>query len=103
MAYFSNGSEGEKLDEQCSQCPLGEGACPVFLVQMLHNYDQCGNEKLKAAMNLLINEEGLCQMRQLLMEKKVAVDQFHESNGPIEVMPVMLDWAKKHGVKVREL
>jgi len=56
MAYFSNGTDGEKLDAQCDTCPCGKKACPVFLVQMLHNYDQCDNPKLKAAMNLLIDE-----------------------------------------------
>ena len=61
MAYFSNGTEGEILYDQCHDCPLGYGwkqdahqktlldlgvpeadpkGCPVFMVQMQYNYDQ---------------------------------------------------------------
>lgn len=93
MAYFSNGTEGEKLDEQCDKCPLGQKACPVFLVQMLHNYDQCGNEKLKAAMDLLINEDGICQMRKMVLSAG-------ETEPPIKVMPVMKAWAEARGLRV---
>lgn len=66
MAYFSNSSEGAHLEEQCAKCPLGNKCCPVYLMQLTYNYDQCSNEKLKEAMNLLINERGDCQMRPLL-------------------------------------
>ncbi len=55
MAYFVNGSEGETLDAQCADCPLGYGwndpaqgrfefeidreprPCPVALVQLVYN------------------------------------------------------------------
>ena len=37
---------------------------------MQYNYDQIGNDKLKAAMNLLVDDEGICQLRPLLTEKK---------------------------------
>jgi hypothetical protein len=67
MAYFANGCEGEMLSAQCAECPLAEQPCPILLVQLMHNYDQCNNEKLKAAMNLLINEDGICQLRPLLL------------------------------------
>ncbi len=68
MAYFSNGTEGMILDEQCSQCPVGESedsCCPVHAIQMLYNYDQLkkGNEQLREAMNLLVDGKGKCQMR----------------------------------------
>ncbi len=70
MAYFSNGSEGEYLDNQCAECPLGEVACPVRHVQDNFNYDQVakGQEKLREAMNLLISPEGKCQLRPLVLQ-----------------------------------
>jgi len=87
MAYFANGSEGDILDRQCSDCPLGAGwndpsqktmfdvdapmrPCPVALVQSLFNYTQCkdGQEKLREAMNCLINEKGICQVREQLLQ-----------------------------------
>ena len=87
MAYFPNGSAGEILDEQCDDCPLGYGwndpkqatlfdvereprHCPVQLVQHIFNYKQVepGNEELRSAMNLLIDERGTCNVRQQLVE-----------------------------------
>lgn len=66
MAYFSNGSEGEYLENQCATCPLGDKLCPVRHVQLMHNYDQCTNPQLKSAMEILIDEDGDCQLRPLL-------------------------------------
>lgn len=45
--------------------------CPVETVQLLYNYDQCdkGQEKLREAMNLLIDEKGICQVCSKLTEK----------------------------------
>ena len=79
MAYFSNGSEGEALQSQCMDCPLGAGwngvkeelgPCPVALVQFEYNYEQCdkGQEKLRRAMNLLIDDKTRrCQVREQLV------------------------------------
>ncbi len=60
MAYFANGSEGEILEEQCARCPYGERPCPIIHVQMMYNYDQVkpGNEKLREAMDRLVDERG---------------------------------------------
>lgn len=68
MAYFSNGTEGMILDEQCAVCihEDQDAGCPIALVQMLYNYDQIGNDDLQAAMNILINEKGRCQMKPLI-------------------------------------
>lgn len=70
MAYFSNGSEGAYLYNQCLDCIhyVEDLGCPVALVQMLYNYDQMkeGNEKLREAMNLLINENGQCLMKPVI-------------------------------------
>jgi formate hydrogenlyase subunit 6/NADH:ubiquinone oxidoreductase subunit I len=70
MAYFPNGSSGEVLDLQCSRCPLGEGPCPVMGIQMIYNYDQldAGQEKLRQAMEMLVDEKGICQVHKQLME-----------------------------------
>ena len=67
MAYFSNGCEGEVLDMQCSEC-LPYDPCPVALVQMYFNYDQCaeGQEKLMKALNMLIDEKGNCLMKEYI-------------------------------------
>jgi hypothetical protein len=83
MAYFANGSEGELLQAQCDECPLGEKPCPVALVQVMHNYDQCTNEKLKAAMNLLIDEHGICRLRPLLIaaDPQVPTPKYRRDTG----------------------
>lgn len=68
MVYFSNGTEGMILDEQCGKCPLHDEGCPVYGVQQLYNYDQLddGQEKLKDAMSMLVNEKGVCQVREAM-------------------------------------
>ena len=71
MAYFSNGCEGETLDNQCCDCPLGELPCPTTLVQLTFNYDQCSNEKLKEAMTMLVDDDGICQTRKLLEKIRI--------------------------------
>lgn len=85
MAYFPNGTAGEVLDAQCADCPLGFGwndpkqgdlfsvdrwprSCPVKLVQLQFNYEQCDNSKLRSAMNVLIDDDGVCQVRNELAE-----------------------------------
>ncbi len=77
MAYFSNGSEGEILDRQCRLCLGWDSACPIALVQMLYNYDQVdkGREKLRDAMSLLIDDDGVCQMKKQLDERKMLVGE----------------------------
>jgi hypothetical protein len=69
MAYFSNGSEGEILEDQCQECILGLGGCPTYGVQFNFNYDQMSNEKLKEAMNMLVNEKGICQTKEAIDEQ----------------------------------
>ena len=78
MAYFSNSTDGDKLQQQCDTCPAGAinedridvtHYCPIRIVQDLNNYDQLkkGNEKLKAAMEVLIDEKLICQMLPILI------------------------------------
>ena len=86
MAYFPN-SSADTLTEQCYDCPLGAGwdnplqkrlfgderplrPCPVAFVQLQYNYDQVGNPNLKAAMTLLVNDDGVCEVRKLLQSTR---------------------------------
>jgi hypothetical protein len=92
VAYFSNSTDGDILQQQCDECPLGrEGMhCPAFLVQSLHNYDQVGNEKLKSAMELLIDKKGECQLRKEVLkleikEEKHWLERFDEESSRKEV------------------
>jgi hypothetical protein len=71
MAYFSNGSEGMILDEQCCDCIIpNEAPCPILLVQEWFNYDQNDNPNLEKCLNMLINEKGECQMKKVLDKMK---------------------------------
>lgn len=76
MAYFSNSTDGDVLDAQCADCPLGNKPCPVLNVQLTFNYKQCdkGQEQLRAAMNLLIDEKGICQLRPMLVKSEPLAD-----------------------------
>lgn len=62
MAYFSNGTEGEVLDYQCSLCKYGDKACPIFLVQFNYNYDACNNKVARKILDDLIANNGTCAM-----------------------------------------
>ena len=86
MAYFPNSGAGEVFDAQCADCPLGAGwnnpnqkrlfdddekpmkPCPTAFVQLNWNYGQEKNPDLKAAMNILVSEDGTCKTRKLLLE-----------------------------------
>lgn len=79
MAYFANGTEGDILTNQCHTCLHGmndDVLCPVVSVQMTYNYDQLndGNEDLRAAMNMLIDEQGNCRMCQAIKQAGVTFD-----------------------------
>lgn len=80
MAYFPNGSSGEVLDDQCERCPLGDSGeccCPVLSIQLLYNYDQLndGQEKLRSAMSMLVDDKGVCQVnKQLKMKDNGVID-----------------------------
>ena len=78
MAYFSNGSEGMVIDDQCSRCIHAdeEAHCPIAYVQLEFNYDQQkkGNEDLKKAMSVLIDKDGKCNMKPLIDSMKGIVN-----------------------------
>ena len=66
MVYFSNGTEGDILDSQCSECKLWNESCPIIIVQLEYNYGQVGNELARKIMNELVNEKGMCMLKPML-------------------------------------
>jgi len=62
MAYFSNGSEGMCLDDQCSICKYGQEPCPIFYVQFNWNYEACNNKPAREILDHLISNNGTCRM-----------------------------------------
>ena len=95
MAYFPNGTAGEILDNQCCDC-LHEDEwawCPVYAIQSLFNYDQVdkGQEKLRQAINMLVDEKGICKVR--------ATFRADKSDNPVPCMEGMKTWAEKHKIK----
>ena len=80
MAYFANGTEGEILDRQCADCIHEDlsALCPVYHIMMTYNYDQLdkGQEKLRACLNILIQDEGgLCAMKPLIDKMRKGEDK----------------------------
>jgi len=63
MGYFPNGTSGMMYEEQyCQHCvhfKPDDGGCMVWLAHLLHNYDECNNDK--SILDLLIprSENGL--------------------------------------------
>ena len=70
MAYFSNGTEGEAFDNECSECILGAEACPISIVHLLYNYEACNNKVASGILNNLVTQtDGKyigCQMKPML-------------------------------------
>lgn len=77
MAYFSNGTEGAILDEQCCECleaMKDELLCPVHNVSVFFNYDQTNNNELRRCLSALVADDGTCRMRQALKQAGVILD-----------------------------
>ena len=62
MAYFSNSTEGEVFDLQCSKCKYGEEPCPIAFVQNIYNYDACNNKTAREILDALVMDDGTCVM-----------------------------------------
>ena len=62
MAYFSNGTEGEVFDEQCSKCKYGKDPCPIAWVQMQYNYKQLDSKIAREMLSELVKKDGTCVM-----------------------------------------
>lgn len=62
MGYFSNGTEGMDYEaEYCDRClhqKPDDGGCAVWLAHMLHNYDECNNEKSILHLLIPISKDG---------------------------------------------
>ena len=72
MAYFGNGGEGTALDCECMECWRKRphlGNCPIALAQMEYNYEACNNEIATAILDMLVKDNGECQMKKLLDEE----------------------------------
>jgi hypothetical protein len=65
MAYFPNSSAGAVFDNQCAQCKYGQEPCPIALAQITYNYDAVNNETATAILDLLVSDDGICQMLEL--------------------------------------
>ena len=63
MAYFSNSSEGDLFEKECSSCKYGLEACPIALVQMEYNYDACNNKTATDILEALVKNDGTCIMK----------------------------------------
>ena len=68
MAYFSNGTEGMALDEQCCKCIHGvteDGEllpCSVLFLQLNWNYEQENEVKREALDTLIPRDTAECTM-----------------------------------------
>jgi hypothetical protein len=62
MAYFSNGTEGMRFDEQCMHCKYGELPCPIAYVQGAFNYEACNNKTARKILDELVKDDGTCEM-----------------------------------------
>jgi|SaaInlLV_10m_DNA_2_1039722.scaffolds.fasta_scaffold07608_7 hypothetical protein len=74
MAYFSNGTDGMVLDDECSTCLIGkdpEQLCPILFVQIENNYNAVNNEVATNILNHLIDNNGKCAMKEIITEKSL--------------------------------
>ena len=69
MAYISISSTGARvLADQCRDCIMKDPSvvCPVANLQKNFNIDQCGNDQLTQAMDLLVTGKGVCLMKKMI-------------------------------------
>lgn len=60
MAYFSNSSESEPFEFQCTKCKYGLLPCPIALVQVEYNYEASNNETASKILDTLVKQDGEC-------------------------------------------
>ena len=70
MAYFSNGSEGMCFRVECASCKYGEDPCPIAMVQNFYNYDACNNKTARAILDMLVKDDGTCEMKKMMENDK---------------------------------
>lgn len=80
MAYFPNGTSGEILREQyCDRCKWDKDqSCPIWNAHMIHNYDECNNDKSILHMLIKHTADGLCADECYFFEPET-VDMFNGS------------------------
>jgi hypothetical protein len=100
MAYFSNGTEGMILDEQCLSCICEDDLafCPVHCLQCTWNYSQLdkGNEKIVEILNELIDENGICLVREAFIEAGILKQQSMKNREHLNIQGNLKDyWESK--------
>ncbi len=93
MAYFSNGSEGMCLDEECSECVFGQEHCPIAWVQLNWNYEAVNNKVAGEILDYLIKEDGTCAMKKSFNDK-LQYRELNESNVAISILHNDIDLGK---------
>lgn len=73
MGYFSNGSEGDSFQAAlCERCLHDvKQDCPVWLIHLMYNYNQCKNEDYAAILSAFIprNKEGFNEDCKMFVDK----------------------------------
>lgn len=70
MAYFSNGTEGDMYCAQwCDKCLHQEAGCTVWLLHMLHNYEECNNKDSFLHKLIPIREDGFADECSMFITK----------------------------------
>jgi len=77
MAYFSNSSDGDVLDGQCSKCKYGKEPCPVYFAQVNYNYDQNKDTSGTASeiLNVIVDNKKGCAVFRMMKELEVNPNQ----------------------------
>ena len=115
MAYFSNGTEGMSFQErQCLKC-IHEPNCTIWLLHLLHNYDQCGEtpeaKRTKEMLDTLIPRGKGCTMFHAATDAEIAEmrddvkrgermasrTEIPAYRGKDEPAPWIKDWLAKKG------
>jgi len=77
MGYFSNGTEGDRYEEEyCLKCKHGQGEfsddCPILALHMTYNYDQFKDDILKSILDSFIprDKDGYNEKCKMFIEVK---------------------------------
>lgn len=111
MAYFSNGTEGMQFrDKNCDRCVHDlKGSCKVWLLHLLHNYDQLNDTPEAKAQRAMLNEliptdaDGFartCRMFHEATALELAATKPDLPTSPTnKPAPWIQEWLEKHGVR----
>jgi hypothetical protein len=95
MGYFPNGTAGDCYEhEYCFNCihygPQDGPGCPIMLAHILHNYEECNNEKSILHLLIPMDEQGFNKKCLMFVESAKAF------KGTLS--PHLKEWAKKQGI-----